>query len=83
MRDMEFHLKGLTLQMTMASLIIALDCGIKSLDHVTQRNEISILSSVITTDLENLPEAIAVLDPKRDDCNYPYDELCGCGIDLN
>jgi single-stranded-DNA-specific exonuclease len=29
---------------------------------------------------KNLPEAIAVLDPKRDDCNYPYDELCGCGI---
>jgi single-stranded DNA-specific DHH superfamily exonuclease len=50
---------------------------------LTQRNEISILSSVITIDLENLPEAIAVLDPKRDDCNYPYDELCGCGIDLN
>jgi single-stranded-DNA-specific exonuclease len=27
-----------------------------------------------------LPEAVAILDPKRDDCNYPYDELCGCGI---
>jgi single-stranded-DNA-specific exonuclease len=35
---------------------------------------------VITTDLEKTCEAIAVLDPKRDDCSYPYDELCGCGI---
>jgi single-stranded DNA-specific DHH superfamily exonuclease len=52
---MEFQ-KGLTLQMTI-SLIIALDCGIKSLDHVEQN---SILSSVITIDLEKLAEAIAV-----------------------
>lgn len=29
---------------------------------------------------EQLPEAIAVLDPKRQDCHYPYDELCGCGV---
>ena len=29
---------------------------------------------------EFLPDAVAILDPKRDDCNYPYDELCGCGI---
>jgi single-stranded DNA-specific DHH superfamily exonuclease len=48
---------------------------------LTPKNEISILSSVIT-DPKNLPE-VAVLDPKRDDCNYPYDELCGCGIGLN
>jgi hypothetical protein len=38
---------------------------------LTPRNEISILSSVITITWKNLPEAIAVLDPKRDDCNYP------------
>jgi hypothetical protein len=47
---------------------------------LTPRNEISILSSVTHRPGQNLPEAIAVLDPKRDDCNYPYDELCGCGI---
>jgi single-stranded DNA-specific DHH superfamily exonuclease len=46
---------------------------------LTPRNEISILSSVITIDLEKLARS-HVLDPKRDDCNYPYDELCGCGI---
>ena len=28
----------------------------------------------------NLPNAVAVLDPKREDCNYPYKELCGCGV---
>jgi single-stranded DNA-specific DHH superfamily exonuclease len=42
------------------------------------RNEISILSSVITTDLKKIAR-LCRLDPK-DDCNYPYDELCGCGI---
>jgi single-stranded-DNA-specific exonuclease len=64
------------------SLIIALDCGIKSLDHVAYAKERNI--DFIICDHhrpgQNLPEAIAVLDPKRDDCNYPYDELCGCGI---
>jgi single-stranded-DNA-specific exonuclease len=64
------------------SLIIALDCGIKSIDHVVYAKEKNI--DFIICDHhrpgENLPEAVAVLDPKRDDCNYPYDELCGCGI---
>ena len=64
------------------SLIIALDCGIKSLDHVAYAKERNI--DFIICDHhrpgEFLPEAIAVLDPKRDDCAYPYDELCGCGI---
>jgi single-stranded-DNA-specific exonuclease len=64
------------------SLIIALDCGIKSIDHVAYANERKI--DFIICDHhrpgEILPSAIAVLDPKRDDCNYPYDELCGCGI---
>jgi single-stranded DNA-specific DHH superfamily exonuclease len=46
----------------------------------TPKKEISILSSVITTARKRLPEAVAILDPKRDDCSYPYDELCGCGI---
>ena len=64
------------------SLIIALDCGIKSIDHVAYAKERQI--DFIICDHhrpgEYLPEAVAVLDPKRDDCIYPYDELCGCGI---
>ena len=64
------------------SLIIALDCGIKSINHIAYANERNI--DFIICDHHRpgaiLPNAIAVLDPKRDDCNYPYDELCGCGI---
>ena len=64
------------------SLIIALDCGIKANDKVDYANEKNI--DFIICDhhrpSENLPSAIAILDPKRDDCDYPYDELCGCGI---
>ena len=64
------------------SLIIALDCGIKSIDHVAYAKERNI--DFIICDHHRpgavLPDAVAVLDPKRDDCNYPFDELCGCGI---
>jgi single-stranded-DNA-specific exonuclease len=64
------------------SLIIALDCGIKSIEHVLYAKEKNI--DFIICDHhrpgETLPEAVAVLDPKRDDCSYPYDELCGCGV---
>jgi single-stranded-DNA-specific exonuclease len=64
------------------SLIIALDCGIKSIDHIAYAKEKSI--DFIICDHHRpgdvLPNAVAVLDPKRDDCNYPFDELCGCGI---
>lgn len=64
------------------SLIIALDCGIKSIDHVNYAKEKNI--DFIICDHhrpgEFLPDAIAVLDPKRSDCSYPYDELCGCGV---
>lgn len=64
------------------SLIIALDCGIKSIDHVAYANEKNI--DFIICDHhrpgELLPDAVAILDPKRADCLYPYDELCGCGI---
>ncbi|NDP27205.1 MAG: single-stranded-DNA-specific exonuclease RecJ [Flavobacterium sp.] len=64
------------------SLIIALDCGIKSIDHVAYAKERNI--DFIICDHHRpgnlLPEAVAVLDPKRDDCTYPYYELCGCGI---
>ena len=64
------------------TLIIALDCGIKSVDHVAYANERNI--DFIICDHHRpgdmLPKAIAVLDPKRGDCSYPYDELCGCGV---
>ena len=64
------------------SLIIALDCGIKSVDHVNYANAKNI--DFIICDHhrpgDSLPDAIAVLDPKRTDCSYPYDELCGCGV---
>ena len=64
------------------SLIIALDCGIKSINHVNYAKAKNI--DFIICDHHRpgdiLPEAIAVLDPKREDCSYPYDELCGCGV---
>ena len=64
------------------SLIIALDCGIKSVDHVAYANNRNI--DFIICDHHRpgseIPNAVAVLDPKQEDCNYPYDELCGCGI---
>ncbi|OYQ33954.1 single-stranded-DNA-specific exonuclease RecJ [Flavobacterium cyanobacteriorum] len=64
------------------SLIIALDCGIKSIDKVEYATAKGI--DFIICDHhrpgDTLPLAVAVLDPKREDCTYPYDELCGCGI---
>ncbi|WP_369013144.1 single-stranded-DNA-specific exonuclease RecJ [Flavobacterium anhuiense] len=64
------------------SLIIALDCGIKSIDHIAYAKAKNI--DFIVCDHhrpgEILPDAVAVLDPKREDCSYPYDELCGCGV---
>ncbi|MAU58727.1 MAG: single-stranded-DNA-specific exonuclease RecJ [Flavobacteriaceae bacterium] len=63
-------------------LIISLDCGITAIDKINYANELEI--DFIICDhhipLENLPNAIAVLDPKRKDCRYPFKELCGCGI---
>ena len=64
------------------SLIIALDCGIKSIDHINYAlaKNIEFIICDHHRPGDELPKAVAVLDPKRDDCNYPYDELCGCGI---
>ncbi|MDB5011997.1 MAG: recJ [Daejeonella sp.] len=64
------------------SLIIALDCGIKSLDKVAYANEKGVDFIICDHHLpgSELPAAIAVLDPKRSDCEYPYKELSGCGI---
>jgi single-stranded-DNA-specific exonuclease len=64
------------------SLIIALDCGIKAIDKVAYAKEKGV--DFIICDHhrpgDQLPDAVAVLDPKRDDCDYPFTELCGCGI---
>lgn len=64
------------------TLIIALDCGIKSIDHVAyaKAKNIDFIICDHHRPGDGLPNAIAVLDPKREDCSYPYDELCGCGI---
>ncbi len=64
------------------SLIIALDCGIKAIDKVAYASEKNI--DFIICDHHRpggeIPKAVAILDPKREDCNYPYEELCGCGV---
>lgn len=63
-------------------LIIALDCGIKAHEQVAYAKELGIDFIICDHHLPDstLPEAVAVLDPKRADCGYPYKELCGCGI---
>ena len=64
------------------SLIIALDCGIKALDKVSYATDKNI--DFIICDHhkpgEQIPKAVAVLNAKRADCSYPFDELCGCGV---
>ena len=64
------------------SLIIALDCGIKSNDKIEYANKQGIDFIICDHHLPgpSLPDAVAVLDPKRSDCAYPYKELSGCGI---
>ncbi len=64
------------------SLIIALDCGVKATEKIKYATEKGI--DFIICDHHRpgaeLPKAFAVLDPKRDDCEYPFKELCGCGV---
>jgi len=64
------------------SLIIALDCGVKAVDKVAYALEKGV--DFVICDHHRpgpeLPKAVAVLDPKRDDCTYPFKELCGCGV---
>lgn len=64
------------------SLIIALDCGIKSIDKIAYATSIGIDFIICDHHLpgDEIPAAVAVLDPKRTDCTYPYKELSGCGI---
>lgn len=64
------------------SLIIALDCGIKAIEKVAYASQKGV--EFIICDHHRpgagIPDAVAVLDPKRLDCDYPYKELCGCGV---
>ncbi|WP_367864517.1 single-stranded-DNA-specific exonuclease RecJ [Pedobacter sp. WC2423] len=64
------------------TLIIALDCGIKSNDKIDYANNLGIDFIICDHHLpgDELPAAIAILDPKRLDCPYPFKELAGCGI---
>lgn len=64
------------------TLIISLDCGIKSVDLVAYAKTLGIDFIVCDHHLpdEELPVAVAILNPKQKDCNYPYKELCGCGV---
>jgi single-stranded-DNA-specific exonuclease len=64
------------------TLIISLDCGIKSADLITYAKTIGIDFIVCDHHLPDdvLPPAVAILNPKQKDCNYPYKELCGCGV---
>lgn len=64
------------------TLIISLDCGIKSVELITYAKTIGIDFIVCDHHLpdHDLPPAVAILNPKQKDCNYPYKELCGCGV---
>ena len=64
------------------SLVIALDCGIKAIDKVKLAKELGVDFIICDhhTPGDQLPEAVAVLDAKREDCMYPYKELSGCGV---
>jgi len=66
------------------SLIIALDCGIRSVDKIEYAKSLGIDFIICDHHLPGnvLPDASAVLDPKREDCDYPFKELAGCGIGL-
>ena len=64
------------------SLIISLDCGIKSIDLISYAKSLGLDFIVCDHHLPDteLPPAVAILNPKQKDCNYPYKELCGCGV---
>lgn len=64
------------------SLIITLDCGIKAIDKVNYAASRGIDMIICDHHLpeDTIPDAVAVLDPKREDCGYPFDDLSGCGV---
>jgi single-stranded-DNA-specific exonuclease len=64
------------------TLVISLDCGIKSVDLISYAKELGIDFIICDhhTPDPKLPEAVAILNPKQADCQYPFKELCGCGV---
>ena len=64
------------------TLVIALDCGIKSHELINKAKQHQIDFIICDHHIpgETIPDAVAILNPKQKDCNYPYKELCGCGI---
>jgi single-stranded-DNA-specific exonuclease len=64
------------------SLVIALDCGIKANDKISYANSAHVDFIICDHHLpgDEIPDAVAVLDPKRGDCNYPFSYLSGCGV---
>jgi len=64
------------------SLVISLDCGIKSVELIQYARELGIDFVVCDHHMPDvvLPPAVAILNPKQTDCTYPYKELCGCGV---
>lgn len=64
------------------TLIVSLDCGIKSVDLIAYAQTLGIDFIVCDHHLpdQQLPPAVAILNPKQSDCEYPYKELCGCGV---
>ncbi len=64
------------------TLIVSLDCGIKSVDLIEYAKNLGIDFIICDHHLpdEKLPPAVAILNAKQKDCNYPFKELCGCGV---
>jgi single-stranded-DNA-specific exonuclease len=64
------------------TLIVCLDCGIKSVELIEYASTLGIDFIVCDHHLPGteIPKAVAILNPKQVDCNYPYKELCGCGV---
>jgi single-stranded-DNA-specific exonuclease len=64
------------------SLVIVLDCGIKAIEKIAyaRTRHVDFIICDHHNPSDRLPDAVAVLDPKRPDCNYPYKELSGCGV---
>ena len=64
------------------TFMIALDCGVKAIEQVAYAKTVGIELIICDhhTPADVLPDALAVLDPKRGDCAYPFKELCGCGV---
>jgi single-stranded-DNA-specific exonuclease len=66
------------------NLVIALDCGIKSIELINhaRQNNVDFIVCDHHIPGSQLPPAVAILNPKQNDCPYPYKELCGCGVGL-